>query len=502
MTVKRIILTILTVMAVFLVGQDLLASWGQPQFQSRLELYQTNLVLQASEFRSDDPNLASVQKALLSGEPLKNATQQYQEFRRATQKSLERSQTLLQSSTAPEQLQATLPKLERLRTEVDLNLGILQAAQNQLEAAQTTWTTAIQSATPELQPLAETAKVLAGLWSQPPQLLPEAESQLKTNLNSWFRDRALAQLYQVHQRPTDLATLQTQIQQTAQRALRKLTIVAGIPVIACVIGIGIVVFLVAQLALRGETAILAPSSLPVWQTPWTWETVWEVLILGFFFVGQVVLPLSIGFFQSAIDFDLTALGERGKAIYILVNYVLLAVGGLSILYLCIKKFLPLPAGWLTVKLNSNWWLWGLGGYFAALPMVILISLINQKIWQGHGGSNPILPIALQGKDTLALAIFFATAAIAAPVFEEVLFRGFLLPSLTRYFPTWVAIGLSSLIFGIAHLSLSEVLPLTVLGMILGFVYARSGNLLSSIVLHSLWNSGTLLSLFVLGSSSS
>ena len=172
------------------------------------------------------------------------------------------------------------------------------------------------------------------------------------------------------------------------------------------------------------------------------------------------------------------------------------------LYFCLKPFLPLPQGWFRVQWFSKWPLWGIGGYFAALPLVILISLLNQAIWQGQGGSNPILPIALQGKDPVALVIFFSTAAIAAPIFEEILFRGFLLPSLTRYFPTWGAIVLSSLIFAIAHLSLSEVLPLTVLGMTLGFVYARSGNLLSSMLLHSLWNSGTLLSLFVLGSSSS
>ncbi|MGB3207873.1 MAG: CPBP family intramembrane glutamic endopeptidase, partial [Crinalium sp.] len=97
---------------------------------------------------------------------------------------------------------------------------------------------------------------------------------------------------------------------------------------------------------------------------------------------------------------------------------------------------------------------------------------------------------------------FTTAAIAAPLFEEFLFRGFLLPSLTRYFPAWGAIILSSFLFAIAHLSLSEVLPLMTLGIILGVVYTRSRNLLSSILLHSLWNSGTLLSLFILGSGGS
>ncbi|WP_052128482.1 CPBP family intramembrane glutamic endopeptidase [Neosynechococcus sphagnicola] len=36
-------------------------------------------------------------------------------------------------------------------------------------------------------------------------------------------------------------------------------------------------------------------------------------------------------------------------------------------------------------------------------------------------------------------------------------------------------------------------------MVLGFVYTRSRNLLFPILIHGLWNSGTLLTLFILGS---
>ena len=99
----------------------------------------------------------------------------------------------------------------------------------------------------------------------------------------------------------------------------------------------------------------------------------------------------------------------------------------------------------------------------------------------------------------AILIFGLTACVAAPLFEEMIFRGFLLPSLTRYLPVWGAIVSSSLLFAIAHLSLSEVLPLATLGIVLGVVYTRSRNLLAPMLLHSLWNSGTLLSLFILGS---
>ncbi|XGB41910.1 MAG: CPBP family intramembrane metalloprotease [Nodosilinea sp. LVE1205-7] len=134
----------------------------------------------------------------------------------------------------------------------------------------------------------------------------------------------------------------------------------------------------------------------------------------------------------------------------------------------------------------------------ALPLMFGIALVNQQLWQGQGGSNPMLETVLTERDPIALGIFFITAAVAAPLFEETLFRGFLLPSLTRYMGLGWAIGLSGLVFAAAHLNLSEILPLTLLGIILGFVYSRLRNLLSSMVLHSLWNSATMVGLWLLG----
>ncbi|MBW4690213.1 MAG: CPBP family intramembrane metalloprotease [Lyngbya sp. HA4199-MV5] len=502
MTIKRVVLVILTLLAIALIGQDLLASWSQPQFQSRLELYQTNLVLQATEWQGDDPGLASVRKGIIGSEPVEGATKQYEELRQSAQKNLDRTEMLLTSPTGDPSLKVTKPKLERLITELDLRLGVLQAQQGQVDTAQKTWAGVIQRSDENisLEPLSKTAGALVGLWSKPPRLVPDAELLLKQNLDSWFRYRSLSQLYQLQQRQEALTELQTQQQVTAERALTSLAIVGGIPTISCLIGVGILLFLGGQWVVRRKQSLLAPEGIPAWTVPWDGEIVWQVLIFGFFLVGQILLPLTLSFVQQASGFNPATLGERARAFYILLNYLLLAAGGLVVMFFSIKAFLPLPEGWFQLRLRSKWLLWGFGGYFAALPLVILISLLNQKIWQGQGGSNPILPIALEGKDNGALILFFVTAAIAAPLFEEILFRGFLLPSLTRYMPTWGAIVLSSFIFAIAHLSLSEVLPLMVLGMVLGFVYSRSRNLLSSMLLHSLWNSGTLLSLFVLGSS--
>ena len=201
---------------------------------------------------------------------------------------------------------------------------------------------------------------------------------------------------------------------------------------------------------------------------------------------------------SASGFNPVGLSIRGKALYVLVSYFLMAGSGLLVLYLSVKPFFPLPEGWFKLT-NKNWFWWGLGGYLTAIPLVFLVSFLNQQIWDGQGGSNPLLMLALESQDKVALFIFFVTASVAAPIFEEIVFRGFLLPSLTRYMPVWGAIILSGVIFAIAHLSLSEILPLATLGILLGFVYTRSRSLLSSIMVHSLWNSGTLFSLFLLGS---
>ena len=505
MTIKRVILVTLTVLAVFLMGQDLLNSWNQPQIQSRLELYQTNLLLRSTEFRSSDASTDAARKALLGAEPTKNALEQYEDVRQQVQKNLKQTQSLLASDSSnkaqPESLEQTERKLTRLVAELDLKLGILRSQQGEATLAQTEWDKVIQQAEVNsgLKPLAATASVLQGLWAKSPQLLPDAEPQIQKNLDGWFRDRALTQLYTLQQRSSDLQALEITEQQAAEKALTSLAIVGGIPVLSGVIGIGLLIFVIGQWVLQRKQAILSAETLQPWTVPWDGEIIWQVLIFGFFMVGQIALPILLAVLQRSTGLNPAGFGEQGKALFILFNYVLLAAGGLGVLYWSIKSYLPLPEDWFHISLKGNWFWWGLGGYFAALPLVVVVSLVNQKIWQGRGGSNPILPIALEGKNSFALAIFFVTAAIAAPFFEEILFRGFLLPSLTRYFPVWGAIVLSSFLFAIAHLSLSEVLPLMTLGMVLGFVYSRSRNLLSSMLLHSLWNSGTLLSLIVLGS---
>ncbi|MEO1134438.1 MAG: CPBP family intramembrane glutamic endopeptidase, partial [Cyanobacteria bacterium J06639_1] len=125
--------------------------------------------------------------------------------------------------------------------------------------------------------------------------------------------------------------------------------------------------------------------------------------------------------------------------------------------------------------------------------------VGRSLLPSSGGGNPILPILLESEGWLVQAIYLGVVSVMAPIFEETLFRGFLLPSLTKVMPMWGAIALSALLFATAHLNLSDMLPLTVLGILLGYIYTRTRNLLAPMLLHGLWNAGSFAALLVLGS---
>lgn len=526
MSIKRVILYFfLTPFAALLAGLSLFSSLQEPQFQSRLELYQTNIALQAQAWQAEEVNDNSpqvIREAILGEKPLENAIKQYETTRQSVQTNVTKTQNQLaqlrsssENATPPQplpdksfkttisrndqrkQLQQSLVQLQKFSAELDLNLGILQAQQGQTQTAIKTWGDLEKRLnTSELSTdMEKTAAVLRGLWSDSPQLVPNAQQLIQNNLQGWFRSTALIQLYQLQQRQDALQAVQAAQQETAAQSVFKLALIATIPSLTALAGLILLIFLIAQRLLKGKESLLEQYADLAWSTPWDADTILAVFVVGFFFMGQIFVPSLF----ALLPIPRPLVDVRLQAVSVLVSYLLVAAGALSVLYVSIKRYFPLPANWFRFRLQDNWFLWGLGGYCAALPIVVIVSLINQQLWQGQGGSNPLLQLALESQDFTALGIFYVTAAIAAPLFEEVLFRGFLLPSLTRYIPVWGAILASAALFAAAHLSLSEILPLTALGIVLGVVYTRSRNLLAPILLHSLWNSGTLLSLFLLGS---
>ncbi|ABB56516.1 CPBP family intramembrane metalloprotease [Synechococcus elongatus PCC 6311] len=471
MGIRRLLVWSLSLLACLLMGNVLLNSWQQPQVQSQLELRQNELSLQLLQLQD--------QWASADGDRQTTLATAERSFRQRVEQ--------LQTNSAS----GLLVQTDQL-SQAQLELGVIEAVNGNAPAAIATWENAIATALPN-SPNPQTATVLIGLWQDPPRLLPDAEPQLRSQLRGWFQTQSLEQLYRLQQRSDALASLVKRQNRAAWQALIALLLLNGLPLVGSILGLGILGYLGWR---RWRKQPFPP--LQGWTVPWDSTVVAWIMLPGFILIGQIGLnQLLLPTLLAAVGFDSSRLDVSGQAFSILVRYSLMAGLVLGLLAWTLQRYRPLPPDWFVLRWRSRWPLWGIGGYWVALPVVIGTSLLNQLIWQGRGGSNPLLELVLDSGSRSALFWFWVTAAIAAPLFEEVLFRGFLLASLTRWLPVRGAIALSGLLFALAHLSLSEVLPLFALGCLLGEVYTRSRNLLAPMLLHGLWNSGTLISLLLL-----
>ncbi|MEG1580453.1 MAG: CPBP family intramembrane glutamic endopeptidase [Bacteroidaceae bacterium] len=75
-------------------------------------------------------------------------------------------------------------------------------------------------------------------------------------------------------------------------------------------------------------------------------------------------------------------------------------------------------------------------------------------------------------------------AVVGPIAEEVVFRRGILGSLlTMRLKPWCAILLSSILFGVIHFNPTQMIGATLIGILFGWFYYRTGNLLPSILAH-------------------
>ena len=78
------------------------------------------------------------------------------------------------------------------------------------------------------------------------------------------------------------------------------------------------------------------------------------------------------------------------------------------------------------------------------------------------------------------------ALIAAPLFEEFIFRGLIFGGLRRSFGIWPATLASAALFAIVHPAFS-IIPVFVLGACAALVYERSRSLLAPMIVHAVYN---------------
>lgn len=183
-----------------------------------------------------------------------------------------------------------------------------------------------------------------------------------------------------------------------------------------------------------------------------------------------------------------------RAWKVLLGHLMWVYMGIRILRR-LKPFFPRKGTWLRWKLKANWLWWAIGGYYVSALFFNFADVVNQLVLPASMFEEETVVSKLinpENKDLVAMAIGSIGPCISAPVFEEVLYRGFLLPALACFLPMWAAIPTSSVLFALHHLNPTSVLPLTVLGLIWAILYTKSRNLTVTILIHCMWNSRVFL----------
>ena len=131
-------------------------------------------------------------------------------------------------------------------------------------------------------------------------------------------------------------------------------------------------------------------------------------------------------------------------------------------------------------------LYGIGFVVPALGL----HLLSQQLIIALGGeptSQEAVEMVARASAPPELALQALSVVVFAPVCEELLFRGVLYPSLRDLGHRRMAIAASSLLFAAIHGSLALMLPLTVLAVVLVWLYEKTGSIIAPILMHAAFN---------------
>ncbi|RME38375.1 MAG: CPBP family intramembrane metalloprotease, partial [Planctomycetota bacterium] len=132
---------------------------------------------------------------------------------------------------------------------------------------------------------------------------------------------------------------------------------------------------------------------------------------------------------------------------------------------------------------------------AMLVRDVTIIVIEQ--WK-PGFAYPVHPtlegLRERGELAIPAGVFWISAALVAPLAEELFFRGLVQTFLLNVLGSrWAAIVIAAAMFGGVHFTQPHAVPaLIALGLVLGYAYECSGALWTPVVLHALFNLKSLL----------
>ena len=212
------------------------------------------------------------------------------------------------------------------------------------------------------------------------------------------------------------------------------------------------------------------------ETEWSFTDVAKVILVGFVaavLVGALLLPLGV---PLVVAFGISVGAQ--------------AVGSLGVMAAFSRSrgtgSMMRDYG-VTLRLGDFWALFvGMGLQVAVV--IVVLAPIAQIAFEGEPPTQEVAAIAQEATSLVGRILVFLTVVVLAPVYEEMIFRGMLLSRLLRSVGRNAAVLLSAAAFAGVHLldpnAVLAVPGLFVIGIVLGYMALRRGNLSLAILTHA------------------
>lgn len=207
-------------------------------------------------------------------------------------------------------------------------------------------------------------------------------------------------------------------------------------------------------------------------------------------IRAVLIFLSAGYVLLILqEFFITRIALLYNTNFRMVfNTLVMNVVGLSVIwYFIVKKYgQKISDVGLTSKGFVKSVSYAAIGYVAIIPILFGIMIATFYITEFFKVQMPmqsVVRIFINEKNTTVL--FFSTifAAIFGPVAEEIFFRGFMYKAVKKKTGAAVAVIITSVVFSLLHAHIVGFVPIFALGVLLAYLYEKTGSLTSSIAVH-------------------
>lgn len=314
----------------------------------------------------------------------------------------------------------------------------------------------------------------------------------------WYRENALAQLYEVSGRKQ---LFEQQLNAIDERNIRTLYRIVGVFSLIAVCGVIGIINILVQLYFSLRRSTVDPVEQPSLTVPL--RSVYAVFIS--WFCIQILMstlahaalnqiqqgPRNPTMLATATGLTYLASNLPGP---LLVYFLALKPNGLNFKDALKLKWRTSTAG--PIKMLIMGWL----GWCSAIPLVFTSAFIASKLLGSNSSDNPVIAQIVQAASAAnpaAIIIFYFTLGVMAPFFEEILFRGFLYSSFKSRAGVLVAALGSAGTFALLHFDKGGALMLFAIGLVLAITYERTRSLIPAMVAHGLWNSGSFTLALVL-----